>query len=132
MNQIRIVGLLLLIFFVAEAILAQKGTTPKWGDYLGELSWDDAVAQCQALEMRLPKIDEFKKAEKTGVIKKWKEIMQNDPSPSTYWSSERTDEEGPSLSPLKEGEFWVKAYLLNGKSLSKKSGLTHRVRCISN
>ena len=61
MNQIRIVGLLLLIFFVAEAILAQKGTTPKWGDYLGELSWDDAVAQCQALEMRLPKIDEFKK-----------------------------------------------------------------------
>ena len=53
----------------------------KFSEYQGSLTWDDANKKCKSLKMRLPTLDELKKAYHSGIIKFWQK------DGSYYWSS---------------------------------------------
>ena len=59
----------------------------KFSEYQGQLTWNDANKKCKSLKMRLPTIDELKKAYEAGITNSW----QTDGS--LYWSSTPYDAE---------------------------------------
>ena len=52
-----------------------------WGDYQGVMQWEDAMAVCSKLGMRLPTISELREAYINGVTETWKK------DGFFYWSS---------------------------------------------
>ena len=67
----------------------KEATAPgKWSDYLGEMNWKDAKADCASLGMRLPTREELVAAHKAGAWIKWqKEAHPHEHS--AYWTSEK-------------------------------------------
>jgi hypothetical protein len=59
----------------------------KFSEYQGSLTWDDADKKCKSLKMRLPTIDELKKAYESGITKSWQK------DGDYYWSSTPYDAE---------------------------------------
>ncbi len=53
----------------------------KWSEYQGYLNWEDAKAKCASIKMRLPTIEELRKAYVDKVTESWKKDS------SVYWSS---------------------------------------------
>lgn len=108
-----------------DEVDTKNANTLNWSEYMGELNWNQASAKCKTSGMRLPTIKELKLAFDDGTMKKWQE--------GSYWSSEKTDEKGPALGPLKPEEFWVRMFPHHGSfsnGISQKSGIEHNVRCI--
>ncbi len=58
----------------------------KFSEYQGSLEWDDANKKCKSLKMRLPTLDELKKAYESGITKSWQKGIP-------YWSSTPYDAE---------------------------------------
>jgi hypothetical protein len=59
----------------------------KFSEYQGQLTWNDANKKCKSLKMRLPTIDELKKAYESGITKSWQKDGYY------YWSSTPYDAE---------------------------------------
>ena len=59
----------------------------QFSEYQGFLTWDDANKKCKSLKMRLPSLDELKKAYESGITKSWLKDGRY------YWSSTPSDAE---------------------------------------
>jgi hypothetical protein len=69
----------------------------KFSEYQGRLTWDDANKKCKSLKMRLPSLDELKKAYESGITKSWlKDGLY-------YWSSTPYDAERYYLLNVRDG-----------------------------
>ena len=58
-----------------------------YSEFQGSLTWDDANKKCKSLKMRLPTIDELRKAYESGITKSWQK------DGNRYWSSTPYDAE---------------------------------------
>ena len=75
--KIRSFNLVFYIFFIFPVFTNAE----TWGNVEDWLTWNDANTKCQSLGMRLPTINELKRAFKAGKTKSW------DATPGAYWSS---------------------------------------------
>jgi hypothetical protein len=67
--------------------LGAKLSAKQFSEYQGMLTWDDANKKCKSLKMRLPTLDELKKAYESGITKSWQKDGYR------YWSSTPFDAE---------------------------------------
>jgi hypothetical protein len=84
----------------------------KFSEYQGSLTWDDANKKCKSLKMRLPTIDELKKAYESGITKSWQKDGEY------YWSYTPYDVE--RICTL---------YVGNGSTLGDDRNSNCNVRC---
>jgi hypothetical protein len=49
----------------------EKIKAQEWSDYQGEMIYDDAMAKCESLGMRLPTLEEFNAAYKGKLTETW-------------------------------------------------------------
>lgn len=91
-----------------------KFYSKKFSEYQGEMKWSDANKKCKSLKMRLPTVDELKKAHESGYMKSWQ------PDGSSYWSD----------SPYEAGKYYFIVVNSGGVDYSDDRNDSSSVRCI--
>ncbi len=77
----------------------QDSGTGKWSAYQGEMNWYQAALKCVGKGMRLPKMNDFREAYKSGVTKSWEN--------GNYWSSEEFSDDSAYSFYISDG---IKGY----------------------
>ncbi len=68
----KLIIVILIIFSILNCSTGQlKSKAPEWSDYQGEMIYDNAVAKCESLGMRLPTLAEFNVAYKAKLTEAW-------------------------------------------------------------
>lgn len=123
----KLISLILGLFFLSYPIFSQSSSKGKWSSNFGIMNWHEAKKKCESVKMQLPTIGELKM--KLPTIKQFESGLKarefENQAEGSYWLSEMEKLPSEVKQPYAYYIHWT-----GNHSLSAEPSENYNVRCV--